>query len=281
MLISRLAYYLSSIPTLVIGVENWWLLGLLVLRLRGRDEPVLRLRPERGSPKTSAPNARGIPLRLRVRTAMDVWVIKEVCLDRDYEGGVPLQDGWTLLDVGAGIGDFSISVAKRFPLSRVIALEPFPPSYRLLLENMRLNNATNVEALAYALGAGSGPQRLRAGRAEPGQSSTVRHGAGVTAAEEEVPGRSLSALFEELGITRCDFLKMDCEGAEYEILMTADQGTLARVRHVALEYHDRYTRHSHKELAEFLRAQGFLVRTKPSRAHREIGYLFATRDRPA
>jgi len=264
MLISRIAYYLSSIPTLLAGLENWWLLGLLRLGIRGRGAPILRLRRS--------------PLRFHVRTAMDVWVIKEVCLDRDYEGGgVRLLDGWTFLDVGAGIGDFSISVAQRLPGSRVIALEPFPSSHQLLLDNIRLNRVSNVQALGYALGAGSGPHRLRAGQAEPGQSSTARRGPGVTTHEEEVPGRSLAGLFEELGIERCDFLKMDCEGAEYEILMTADGATLARIGHIALEYHDLYTDHSHEELAEFLGAKGYRIRTEPSPAHREIGYLFASR----
>jgi FkbM family methyltransferase len=262
MVISRIAYYLSSIPTLLVGLDNWWLLGLLMLGRRGQGHAILRLRHS--------------PLRFHVRTAMDVWVIKEVCLDRDYEGGgIRLEDGWTILDVGAGIGDFSVSVAQRLPGSRVIALEPFAASRQVLLDNIRLNRVPNVQAFAYALGAGSGAHRLRAGRAEPGQSSTARLGRGVTAMEEEVPGRSLRDLFGELGIERCDFLKMDCEGAEYEILMAADEATLTRVRHIALEYHDRYTRHDHRELAEFLEGKGYRVRTEPSPAHREIGYLFA------
>ena len=49
---------------------------------------------------------RGSGLQFRVRTAMDVWVIKETCLDRDYEYGMVLQDNWTIIDIGAGLGDF-------------------------------------------------------------------------------------------------------------------------------------------------------------------------------
>src|SRR3989304_9423177 len=177
MLISRYAYYLSSLPALLRGLENWWLLGLLMLGVGGEGEPILRLRRS--------------PLRFRVRTAMDVWVVKEVCLDRDYERGVRFEDGWTFLDVGAGIGDFSISVARRLPGSRVIALEPFPSSHQLLLDNIRLNRVSTVQALGYALGAGSGPHRLRAGQAEPGQSRTARRGRGVATHAEEAPGRAL------------------------------------------------------------------------------------------
>jgi FkbM family methyltransferase len=264
MLASRIAYYLSSIPTLLVGFENWW---VIVLRLLGLGDPsgsILRLR--------------GSGLRFRVRTAMDVWVVKEVCLDRDYErGGMQPQDGWTIIDVGAGIGDFSISLGERFPKCRVVALEPFPPSFQALTENIALNRLENVTAFPYALGAASGPQRLRAGAAEPGQSSTARLGRGVADRPEEVPGRSLAALFRELSIERCDALKMDCEGAEYEILMSSDDATLRRIENLALEYHDTYTEHEHEELVAFLQGKGFAVRTRPSPAHREIGFLFATR----
>jgi FkbM family methyltransferase len=263
MLLSRFAYYLSSLPALLSGMENWWLLGLLILGARAEPTPILRLRRSR--------------LRFRVRTAMDIWVVKEVCLDREYErGGVALLDGWTFVDVGAGIGDFSISIARRFPGSRVVALEPYRPSYQILLENLRLNGAANVQPHPIALGAGRATLPLRAGTAEPGQSSTARGGEGVGPKVEEVPARSLAALLEELAIPHCDFLKMDCEGAEYEILMSSDPGTLGRIRHLALEYHDGYTRHQHGELEAFLESNGFRVRTFPSRAHREIGYLFAS-----
>jgi FkbM family methyltransferase len=265
MFIARVAYYLSSIPTLLLGFENWWVIGVRLLGLGDAKGSILRLRRS--------------GLRFRVRTAMDVWVVKEVCLDRDYErGGMRPQDGWTIIDVGAGIGDFSISLGARFPQGRVIALEPFPPSFRVLKENIALNRLENVTPLPYALGAASGPRRLHAGAAEPGQSSTARRGRGVVQEPEEVPGRSLAALFEELGIERCDVLKMDCEGAEYEILMSSDDATLGKIENLVLEYHDTYTEHEHEELAAFLQGKGYTVRTRPSPAHREIGFLFA--DRP-
>jgi FkbM family methyltransferase len=268
MLAKRIAYYLSSIPTLLLGFENWWVIGLRLLGVGGPGDTILRLRKS--------------GLRFRVRTAMDVWVVKEVCLDRDYErGGLQPQDGWTIIDVGAGIGDFSISLAARYSRSRVIALEPFPRSFRALQENVALNRLDNVTALPYALGAASGPQRLRAGAAEPGQSSTARVGRGVAEKPEEVPGRSLAALFEDLGIERCDALKMDCEGAEYEILMSSDDATLRKIENLAVEYHDTYTEHEHGELVAFLEEKGYAVRTRASPAHREIGFLYASRPKRA
>ncbi|MDE3091432.1 MAG: FkbM family methyltransferase, partial [Chloroflexota bacterium] len=102
-------------------------------------------------------------LRFQVRTRMDIWVLKEACLDRQYErASVPIQDGWSIIDVGAGLGDFAVGVAKEHPRSVVYAYEPFPESFALLQENLRLNQIENVTAYPCAIGAQSGSLHLRA-----------------------------------------------------------------------------------------------------------------------
>ncbi|NJN44129.1 MAG: FkbM family methyltransferase, partial [Anaerolineae bacterium] len=98
---SRIRYYLSSIPTLVWGIQNW--LACLTLPFR-RTPLILHLR-------------NGI--RFKVRTLMDVWIIKETCLDQDYEKhGTAIDEGWTVIDVGAAAGDFAILTAHEHPTSR-------------------------------------------------------------------------------------------------------------------------------------------------------------------
>jgi hypothetical protein len=111
-------YYLVSMLTLLRGLKNWPLAGALLARWPVR-QPVVELRPS--------------GLRFRVRTFMDVWIIKETCLDRDYERvGTDLQDGWNVVDIGAGLGDFTVYAARRCPHGTVYAYEPFPESFALL-----------------------------------------------------------------------------------------------------------------------------------------------------
>src|SRR5439155_22097922 len=74
----------------------------------------------------------------------------------------------------------------------------------------------------------------------------------------------------------CDFLKIDCEGAEYDIMFHATADTLRRIRHISMEYHDGVTSHSHGELRAFLEKHGFRVQVHGNAAHRNLGYLYAT-----
>src|SRR5512147_3243912 len=101
MRLSALAYYARSIPKVLFGFQPLpQVIGLF-------------LGKSLGQPLTITLRASG--LKYRVRTAMDVWVIKETCLDRDYERGAALQADWTIIDIGAGLGDFTAYAAWRSP----------------------------------------------------------------------------------------------------------------------------------------------------------------------
>jgi FkbM family methyltransferase len=261
MLISRMRYYLSSIPTLLTGVRNWPVMFAAFLRLPIRKPFTIELRPS--------------GVRFRVRTAMDVWIIKETCLDRDYEtASVALQDGWIVLDIGAGLGDFAIDSAKRHPHSVVYAYEPFPESFALLQENVRLNSLQNVRMFPYAVGGVPSGRLTLYATGEAVQHHTAE--ARTTAAQTfEVTSVSLDQIFEGNHLTQCDFLKIDCEGAEYEILFNASEQILGRIRHVCLEYHEGLSAYTHQDLARFFRDKGFRVTVRPNPAHRHLGFLHA------
>jgi FkbM family methyltransferase len=262
MSLSRWRYYLSSIPTLLFRFRNLPLILAAFLGLPLRKPFLIRLKNG---------------CQFKVRGAMDIWIIKETVLDRDYEvHGVPIEDGWTVFDIGAGLGDFAISVARRHPNCRVYAYEPFAESLMLLHANLALNGVTTVRAFPYAIGAGAGQLQLQTSSGIAVKHSTAQAAPVVSsAAGIEVQSKTLAQVFEELNLDHCDFLKMDCEGAEYDILLTCSPDTLDKIRHISLEYHDGVTRFSHRDLADFLQRAGFDVRTTPNPAHHEIGFLSA------
>lgn len=267
MLLSRWFYYLSSIPTLLLGINNWLTVAALFLGLPVQKPVVIELKNG---------------CRFKVRSPMDVWVIKETCLDRDYERvSVNIVDGWTVLDIGAGLGDFAISIAREHKYSTVYAYEPFPDSFALLQENIALNQIHNVRAFLLAIGAKSGLMYLHTGSREAVRhsTSTIDLNANTIHANTiQVPGVTLDQVFEELGLglQRCDFLKVDCEGAEYDIFFHVSRETLCKIKHVCLEYHDGVTSYSHADLARFFKDKGFHVEIHPNPAHHQIGFLYAS-----
>jgi len=58
-----------------------------------------------------------------------------------------IHDGDTVVDMFAGVGPFSILIAKRFPRAHVIAIEKNPDAVRYLKENVKLNRVRNVEII--------------------------------------------------------------------------------------------------------------------------------------
>ncbi len=263
--LSRWLYYLSSIPTILLRMKSPWKILALFLGMPVRKPLMVAL-----------PGG----LRFRVRSRMDVWILKESCLDRDYErGAVAVRDGWTVLDVGAGFGDFAVRVARECPASRVFAFEPLPESFARLEEHVRLNGVGNVRAWPRAVAGRNGELTLYTVTGLSGQHRTAGD---LSVAREEtirVPATTLKSALEDNGIARCDFVKIDCEGAEYEILLGSDAETLARIAHISLEYHDAVTPHTHGELVQHLERHGFAVRVRPSPAWRELGFLTASRSR--
>lgn len=218
--------------------------------------------------------------RFRVRGRMDLWIIKETCLDRDYERGfVRIRDGWTVLDVGAGMGDFSVCTARQCPDSVVYAFEPLPESFQLLLENVEQNGLENVRPFPLAVAGRAGPLALSTATGLPERSRTLPVSAGRAAGLVEAI--TLDQAFERLEIAKCDFLKIDCEGAEYEMLFGTSDSTLRRISRIALEYHEGVTAYGSADLVRFLEGRGFRVWTRRNPAHRDIGFLFASREEPS
>jgi FkbM family methyltransferase len=258
--ISGAAYYARSIPKLLLNVTPRAKLVALFAGQKLSEPLTIRLR--------------GSGLQFRVRTAMDVWVIKETCLDRDYENGGRLQDNWTIIDIGAGLGDFTAYAAQCSPHGRVLAYEPFPESFALLQQNVKLNGLKNVEAQPYAIAAQAGALSLNVGIGEAVQHSTSQSGAQAIA----VQAISLAQVFNEQYVACCDFLKMDIEGGEYAILRGVDARLLKRVQRLAMEYHDNTPAGQHTELVTLLQAQGFRVQVRPNPVHDYLGYLYATRN---
>jgi FkbM family methyltransferase len=211
--------------------------------------------------------------RFVVRSKMDVWCLKETWLDRFYERYAgPAGKEWLIVDIGAGIGDFTVLAAQSAGRGTVLAFEPFPDSYRLLDQNLKLNGCTNVRIQPMAVSGYSGLQSIGVVAGDPLQTTThvARQQGGAIA----VPSVSLESILNQLRPNVCDLVKMDCEGAEFDILLSSPSEVVQRIRRIVLEYHD-WPPNSHVTLVDRLISLGYCVKTSPNAVHSETGYLFA------
>lgn len=131
-----------------------------------------------------------------------------------------LRPGSNVLDVGAGIGDFSVLAARRVgPTGRVIAIEPNPEDYTVLTRNLRLNDCDNVTPMNVALSESEGIAMLEfKGKRFPARTT------------------SLANAIREVGLHAVDFVKMDIEGFEAMVVPSSLE-ILGQARYIAIELH--------------------------------------------
>ena len=157
-----------------------------------------------------------------------------------------LRPGMVVLDVGANIGYYTLQAAVRVgPGGQVHAFEPVAASHARLVQNVRLNELTNVAAVRAAAGSrrGSGVIHLQtdATRGMRGSRLGRSDATGLTEAVDVIP---LDDYVNESGIPAVDVVKIDVEGHELEVLQGME-GILARGSpHVMLEVVEEPSPHS-------------------------------------
>jgi FkbM family methyltransferase len=157
-------------------------------------------------------------------------------LKHEVESDLDFRPSDVILDLGANEGMFSIMMAKLFPMTEVIALEPVPATYAHLLTNISLNGCANISA--YNVGVGKPGQRtciINVPHNHSGGSSSLFTFNPTDHYQVEVGLISLDDAFEMYGIDRCKLLKLDIEGMEHEVLYGST--VLPRVDYMVAEFH--------------------------------------------
>lgn len=181
----------------------------------------------------------GLLMELRPSTG-DLFGFYEIMLRKDYLAhGQKLSPGATVIDIGANIGCFTLLASKLVGESgRVFAIEPEATTYRQLVSNIQLNRARNVTALKIAVGGTKGTITLHAdtNRLFSSIYSSV-NGHEVQGDDQQVDMTTLEALMTSNRIEHCDYLKLDCEGAEHDIVRSMPPATARRIAQITMEVH--------------------------------------------
>lgn len=171
----------------------------------------------------------GKSLSFNARSEADFCVLNELFASNDYRlSGLEIGEGEVIIDIGAHIGAFSAACRARFPLAKIISLEPNPDNFAALVDH---NNANGLELDMSRVAVWThnhGVVTIHEGSAGQVEEAT---------ADSEVVVPSIT--FDELlaGTERVSLLKIDIEGAEVPLLLGASPDSLRKIDRIHGEFH--------------------------------------------
>ena len=229
--------------------KNWYKVIALKLGLL-RGDIVLNLR-------------NGLRLTLMNRGEhSDTKVLSDIYFNRPYtRDGFDIKKGDVVVDIGANVGIFSTFATSVAENVKVFAYEPSPDNFKYLEKNVVQNNLQKkIKVLNLAVSDRKEKVKLFTHSLGSGGHSIYEK---VVVSDDhsyvEVPATTLKEIFVENNLKKIDFLKMDCEGAEYNILFKAPKECLKKISRMAVECHDVGT-YNQKHMKDFLLENGFEVK---------------------
>ncbi len=186
-------------------------------------------------------SGRGGPVSLG--TSYGGWIMPGALIERD----------WVCYSVGAGADiSFDLAMIERFGV-RVRSVDPDERYVAYAIQTAA--GDPRFSAYRAAIATEDGPVQMQRTH-HPGSSSLSAAGLYDSHSTVEVPGRSLASLSRELGDSRIDILKIDIEGAEYDVLPSIDMDELD-VKVLATQLHHNRGVRAARELIDYLRAANF------------------------
>jgi FkbM family methyltransferase len=187
----------------------------------------------------------------------------------------PKVSGWfhpgpgeLVVDVGAHVGTYTLRAAKAG--AKVIAIEPNPESFRLLETNVHLNSFNSIITRNVAVGAAAGVGWLSTEEVFTGRGRLTGidsgHGCRVTISR-------LDDLLGEWAASPIDWLKIDVEGSEYDLMLGAKH-TLERSRNLIIEVSHEGAGACRQMLSDF---PHLLLREVDHQ--KDVDYWYLSRDR--
>jgi FkbM family methyltransferase len=202
---------------------------------------------------------------------------KECFLDHVYLQHMDLtpfsRPGFTMVDIGANAGFFSLDFLFQYPKAVVHSFEPMIVCQDIIQGYQKDFPDFNWHLHPYGVWKDSGMLELFLSDEETysSEAGIFRDDRNIRAKSISVPVKSLADTLREYSIDRIDLLKMDCEGSEYGILYNLAGSLLSRIDRIVMETHQGKVENENiTAMAAFLKAQGYTLVM-------EGEYIWATR----
>lgn len=202
----------------------------------------------------------------------EIWIGK--IYTKYYKNNIPPK---TVVDIGANIGTFTLFSQYIWPNSTVFAYEPSPLNYKYLEKNIgdKFKKKINIFNLAVSNSTGSDAFFVKANNVGHSFYKEINTTQEEEATSVVVNTISLANVIEQAG-GHIDFLKIDCEGAEWRILPEQEH-LLKKIGYIAMEYHIPPNKEL-SDLVAFFERAGFDILVQPpfEWGTWKLGFLYAS-----
>lgn len=191
----------------------------------------------------------GLKINIR-QNVFDARIVREVFIKKQYILNFILPENPVIIDIGGYIGDFSLYASKYLRAKRVIVCEPVLENFELLNLNISDNNFNNIiKPIKKAVGKNDN-LKIYIHKLGDNEIHASSHLNKEDAEERLADNITLNELIQENQIENVDLLKIDCEGNEYEILLSTDSKLFNKIDNIVFEYHkiDNYKQKLRKVL---------------------------------
>jgi FkbM family methyltransferase len=164
-----------------------------------------------------------------------VWF--SVFIQEDYGGNLPFEPR-VIVDAGAYTGLSAIYFSNRYPEAEIIALEPDPKNYRLLLRNVGKYGRIHPVNAALWFEDTELPLYRRPEGAWASSTHAIGLGTDCSKDDRPIPAMRIETIMSRFAVPEIDVLKVDIEGAEKDVFEHSSVW-INRVGAVFIETHDR------------------------------------------
>lgn len=202
-------------------------------------------------------------LKIYVESSEEFFILREVFVEKDYN--LLSNENFVVFDIGMNIGISSLFFALNQKVTQIYSFEPVVTTYNQAVYNLELNQAyfSKIEAFPFGLGGSSRVEQVLYNSQAKGNCGIRLESSLVIdkkdAKEIEIIIKDISEILPGLMAKHSVqkvVLKIDCEGAEYEIIQKLNDANLLKDIDVLLiEWHDKGS----KILEDLLTANDFRV----------------------
>lgn len=186
-------------------------------------------------------------LNIYIETTEEFFILKEVFVEKDYN--LLSNESYVVFDIGMNIGISSLFFGLQKNVEKIYSFEPVVNTYEQAVYNVSLNEklSPKIEAFNIGLGAKTRVEKVLYNPQAKGNCGIRLESSLVidknNATEIEINIQDIFAILPDLfgkQARQKKVLKIDCEGAEYEIVQKLNEsGLFSEIDVLLIEWHDR------------------------------------------